>query len=364
MTFYLLSLIGATATLFVYAWLGQHLRSGSMEGRRLDLAAFLSSVICMAFIGLGVWGGLDASLLDAGRHQSASIDSAFDSKPPIAPRIRRIRAQDLGLEHATSESVEELGTDPDALGRLENSGNPATDDDSNADSFKSAELGKHEVGAAIDDDFNADAKDLHIAGTSKTEFMGDPIPQPQATTSSGFEEAPGEFVIATSVHLLPTATRIPSIVLPPTPVPVPTSTPQSIGLEPIQPLVPTPECGDAKRMKVSLDLEKSRAERDGEVQRIHYRGRIENRSSFPVHVTGIVVTAQDAKSGSDQFGSARPADLRIAAGDSLMLQGAVRLEKFPSPFGRSELCIAFVADTCGQQNEPPLTRRCRTIDGF
>ena len=31
---------------------------------------------------------------------------------------------------------------------------------------------------------------------------------------------------------------------------------------------------------------------------------------------------------------------------------------------RSELCISFVAETCGLRSDSPLTRRCFNIGGF
>lgn len=118
-------------------------------------------------------------------------------------------------------------------------------------------------------------------------------------------------------------------------------------------------------MRVSVEVTRAEAERSGQPQSVEYRARVRNESGFPVTLTGIVATAQDSRSGADQFGSDRKQDLVLDAGHGLEIEGSIKLERFPSPFGRSELCVSFVPETCGRRpDSAPVTRRCVAISGF
>jgi hypothetical protein len=162
-------------------------------------------------------------------------------------------------------------------------------------------------------------------------------------------------------------TRAPVVVTarPPTQVAIlPTATAPVPTLAPELPREPTPVCGDPHAIQVGLNILQARVDRDSDPQSVRYRVRIENDADFPVVASNIVVTAQDSRSGSDQFGSDRPSNVRMEGRHSVEIEGAVVLDKQPSPFGRSELCVSFVADSCGRQAPFPITRRCFFISGF
>lgn len=154
------------------------------------------------------------------------------------------------------------------------------------------------------------------------------------------------------------------IIVPPVVEPIsPTVQPEPTAL-PELPAVPTPACGDPRLLRVSLNIEEARAERDGDRQSVRFRARLRNDSGFPIVATGMVAVAQDGRSSADQFGVERLPDVQIEALAQLSISGAVALAKQPSPMSRSELCISFVAETCGLRSDSPLTRRCFQIGGF
>jgi hypothetical protein len=175
----------------------------------------------------------------------------------------------------------------------------------------------------------------------------------------------GEIVtLPTAVVYRPPPTAAPVVIVLPSALPPPTSTPRPPVVEPRAPQEPTPHCGNPNEIKVQLSVVDAYAERDADRHVVRYHAEIENQSGFPIEITNIVVTAQDAKSGSDQFGNERRSDVRIDALTDFALKGGVTLEKHPSPFGRSELCVSFVTQTCGQRSRFPNTRRCANISGY
>lgn len=154
--------------------------------------------------------------------------------------------------------------------------------------------------------------------------------------------------------------------VPPTPSPAPpTATAEPTSAPTVEP-APTAFCGQPNAMRLVLDVGGAQADRRSEPQGVSYRSTVRNDSAFPVSLTSLVITAQDSRSGADQFGSDRRAGaVEIAPGETMSIDGVVKLDKYPSPFGRSELCVSFIAETCGRRSDQrPVTRRCTSISGF
>ncbi len=165
----------------------------------------------------------------------------------------------------------------------------------------------------------------------------------------------------------PAVSRVVIVTLaPPTPTPEPPTATAEPTLAPTVEPAPTAFCGPPNAMRLVLDVDGAQADRRSEPQGVSFRSTVRNDSAFPVSLTGLVITAQDSRSGADQFGSdRRQGAVEIAPGQSVSIDGVVKLDKFPSPFGRSELCVSFVAETCGRRSDQrPVTRRCTSISGF
>jgi hypothetical protein len=135
----------------------------------------------------------------------------------------------------------------------------------------------------------------------------------------------------------------------------------------VVPAQPTPHCGDPAEIDLNVELLSAEAERDDEGELVvRYDVRLDNRSGFPLQLTSVRVTALNRTGGSEQYGvDARP-DLTLPAADALRFSGAVALRKNPGPFGRTEVCISFVPETCGQRLPPNqrIMTRCRSVSGF
>lgn len=351
MTVALVAWLAAILAALAYALLTERLDYGSVQRRQLDAWAAISALVCLTGI---LYGGIDERQAAA---QRVRVPDAVwpAAQPTIVPRLRHpdlrlppappgAAPQGVAMAMAPSEAPAPL---PPAVLQVALPESP----DSGSEGPASApvepgwlEEGGDRIAAS------AGAQVVELPGGS-----GEPLAW-----------VPGSGFVPVDPSALPTAVSagiailvIPSpspTAAPPTPVP---PTPQA------PPPAPAPQCGDPNAMRVSAEVTRAEAERSGQPQSVEYRVRLQNESGFPVTLTGIVATAQDSRSGADQFGSDRKQDLVLDAGHGLEIEGSIKLERFPSPFGRSELCVSFVPETCGRRpDSAPVTRRCVAISGF
>ena len=199
------------------------------------------------------------------------------------------------------------------------------------------------------------------------EPRSDPVPAPIAEPlGAAVQDAVESVIAAPAPSVQRVVTRAPLEPVRPAPtieLLLPSVTPAPPA-QPTEPPAPTPFCGDPDAIRMTLRIEDARVDRESDPQAVRYRARITNEAGFPVGVRNLLVTAQDSRSGADQFGIDRRPDLQIEGGHAVAIDGSVKLEKYPSPFGRSELCVSFVTDACGRQAPFPITRRCFSISGF
>lgn len=152
------------------------------------------------------------------------------------------------------------------------------------------------------------------------------------------------------VPTLQPATPRPSMPQPP-PSPTPTATATAV-------------CGSPDDIDLSVAVREARADRtDGELV-VRYRVEIGNEASFPVSLVNIHVTALNSAGGSETYGHASRPDMDVAAGAAVTIEGGLRLDRSPGPFGRTELCVTFSADSCGRRSRYEAFRRCTTVNGF
>lgn len=339
------ALLLAVATLFAYHALTERLDYSSVARRQMDAWAAISALLCL----LGIAYGGHAA------RQRAAADEASLSLVMAPTPILRSQVPDLRTPAMAQPPLGEPQWALETEGRIETLRDAAAE---SVDSGAPAGEARRESGDAR----YVSQEDL--AGEGETEAEGrlieaTPIarqsttllllpPQATPTLQRVVTRVPAALTARppTQVAILPTATALP-----------PTSAPEL-------PVDPTPVCGDPTAIRVGLNILEAKVDRDSEPQAVRYRVRIENDAAFPIVASNIVVTAQDSRSGSDQFGSDRPSNVRMDGRHSVEIEGAVLLDKQPSPFGRSELCVSFVADSCGRQAPFPITRRCYFISGF
>ncbi len=169
--------------------------------------------------------------------------------------------------------------------------------------------------------------------------------------------------------LAATATPAPVLIAPPTATAMPPLAPIIPEAPPptAPPPPPTPHCGNPSAIDLDFEIVSAEAHRDetGELV-VRYDARLDNRSSFPVQLTNLRVLALNRTGGSEQYGVDVRPDLTLPAADALRFEGAVALRKNPGPFGRTEVCLTFVPETCGERLPPNqrILTRCRTVSGF
>jgi hypothetical protein len=342
-------------TLVVYQVSVERWESTAISRRQLDAWAVLSSLLALALI---LYGGSQAE-----RERAAGASSAA---PPARPALLRGAERDGGEPQApqpdpraSAATLPEptpasLAPDPAPPEVVVAAADPA------ADPAAPVEAPEGDGQAPRDDLATEVAPPATAAAPSgRPAPIGDPAtPSPQAPPDDVIlVPAPS----ATARPAVPTAGSRPR---PPTVVPIsPTEIPTD---QPPPPPVQQPEpiCGDPREMRLSLRIQEAQAERGDDGQVVRYRAEIENGSAFPLVAGGIVAVAQDGRSSADQFGFERLPDAQIEALHTLSLQGTIVLTRHPSPMSRSELCISFVAETCGRRGDDLLTRRCFEIDGF
>lgn len=338
------ALLGAVFTLLLYLALTEQLDYASVRRRQLD--AWAAIFACVWLFGIA-YGGASA----VQERASAPPIHASDLAVPAIPRVHQ---PDLSLPAAPESEA----SGEDDLGLAPASIPPALSVSTDGDGPSAASDAESKRGASAEDRRLDDREEA--ASSEPAEVLAEDLPvlPPEAAPVSEIIALPP------SVPIEAPPTAVPVVIVLPSAPPPPTATPRPPVAEPRAPLQPTPHCGNPNDIEVQLSILDAYAQRDADRHVVRYEVAIANKSGFPVEITNVVVTAQDAKSGNDQFGNERRSDMRIDALRDFTLDGGVVLEKHPSPFGRSELCVSFVTQTCGQRSRFPNTRRCENIRGY
>lgn len=347
----------ALATLLFYQIGCDRLEGGSLRRRQLDAWAALSGILAL---GLILSGG--ASVGDAAARQDRP--AAPSDAPAATVPARSTDAGHSGsgapaaapAAHAPVAAVGDTGpaAPPEAVASSNLAGPAPSGSETGSEPVDSD--GQPEAGA----DPRAPEEPAPHSVTAPTAPAG-PAGPPAAPDPVQFIG-----VAPTRAALAPTPQPISPVIAPPVVQPIsPTSAPEpTVEAPPEAPQAPTPVCGDPRAIKVSLSFDEAQAERRGQEQVVRFRARLRNDSGFPIVAGSMVAVAQDGRSSADQFGMERLPDVQIEALRGLVLEGMVAISKQPSPMSRSELCITFVAETCGLRGDNPLTRRCFNIGGF
>lgn len=349
----------ALATLLFYQIGCDRLEGGSLRRRQLDAWAALSGILAL---GLILSGG--ASVGDASARQDRPAAPAGVPAATVPARSTDAGHSGSGAPAAAPAAHAPMA----AAGDSEPSAPPRAVASSNMEDPAAAASESDRPSAEPDGQPAADA-------AAPAPLAPDPNPGvgsvPTATVgSAGAPAAPDPVqligVAPTRAAQAPTPQPISPVIAPPVIQPIsPTSAPQpTVEAPPEAPQVPSPVCGDPRAIKVSLSFDEAQAERRGQEQVVRFRARLRNDSGFPIVASSMVAVAQDGRSSADQFGMERLPDVQIEALRVLTLEGMVAISKQPSPMSRSELCITFVAETCGLRDDNPLTRRCFNIGGF
>lgn len=351
----LFGLVVAVVTACAYVLLTEHMDYASVPRRQLDAWAAMAAMTCLVGI---LFGGVEARTEAMLRAEQARQGLPVGGTAPMAP-IPRLVEPPLGGAQAVPAAAEapdvrvELLPDPAVPAVADPVADVFDADDDAVSSDRSPDPAPI-VPSLLDEV-------LPVAPVPEAERWAVPTPIVRRTGPSGIfapatatpavAERPGKAVVITAV--------------PPLPTPVPPTATLAPTLAPTAPPAPTAFCGDPNDIRVVLDIGDADADRRSDPQGIRYRSTVRNDTAFPLNLTSIVITAQDSRSGADQFGSDRRIDVQIGPGGTAEINGIVKLDKYPSPFGRSELCVAFVAETCGRRSDQrPVTRRCTSISGF
>lgn len=347
----LLALGGTVVTALIYVWLTERTDYATVNRRQIDAWAAISAV---AFLTAIVYGGAEM-------RQAALARARQPQLLPAVPAPREIlRVRHPSLDPAAPGAP--AGVPMDATRAPESQSPPA------APGGGPLVVVLGTGGLSVDErQHEPNPSELSPLAAFPLPDQGfTPLLEPTATVVARLgaplvHHAPAT---ATSAAAPPVARPVLVTVVPsPTRVPPPTAQPPTD--EPPPPPAPTPHCGDPNRIDLRIEITEAEADRSGRPLSVRYASRVRNDTDFPLNLTDIVATAQDSRSGSDQFGSDRRGDVTIEPGHSVDIEGTITLEKFPSPFGRSELCISFVAETCGQRSsQRPVARRCSNIGGL
>lgn len=351
-----LASLWALATLIGYQVACDRLDADSLRRRQVDAWAALSALMAL---GLILHGGSQVGRAALERPASPPVHQ--DAPERVASSVPAPQGAWPSAPDAASGIVADLGRD---------AGPAVEPGDAQPAASPEAMVGAAEpVVDGADPDPDAPA----AAAAGSDQASTGPLPVPEVARPQPI--APGVPAPEDPVRLVPlTPTaraaqlpppRLDPIVVPPVVEPIsPTAQPEPTQAAPQPPVVPTPACGDPRELRVGLHIAEARAEREGDRAVVRFRARIRNESGFPIVATGVVAVAQDGRSSADQFGIERLPDVQIEALAGLDLSGAIALAKQPSPMSRSEICISFVAETCGLRGDQPLTRRCFQIGGF
>ncbi|MCC7019200.1 MAG: hypothetical protein IT332_05570 [Ardenticatenales bacterium] len=337
-----MALAAAVMTALAYTVLTERASYASVRRRQLDAWAAVVAFLCLIFLASG---GHDVRQAYERRLALAQSVTA-----PVIPIGRRAP---VSLRTPSPESVAR----PDgAVRRAESAAASGA-----AEALPVAPDAPSEAPRPAASDPERQPVDGLRAGDALVSAVGD---EPVLVVIG--TEAPPE---ATAVLAVPTAVRRYAVDPPPLIVPTlraPTAPPSMP--QPLPPATPTatatPECGSPDDIELALSIRDARADRsDGDLV-VRYRVEVGNGAGFPVTLANINVTALNSAGGSETYGHATRPDTTVGAGASVVLEGGLRLDRSPGPFGRTELCISLTGDTCGRRSRYEAFRRCSTVNGF
>lgn len=334
----LIGLAGAMATLVVYSILTERLPVISLRRRQLDSWACL---LALGWLGGIAYGGAvvqsrpleDDGSNDAVRHR--------EMRPPPVLRLTPPALQRPG------DPVRLVVNRPDPTPHL--AAQPPVPAPSSGAGFES------------DEDPNAsDTETTVLEAMPGLALVPAPteVPRLGVATLNALRAAPTADrspVIATRAPAaLPTIVLLPTH--PPTPSPFPTPRPPAPA--------PTAVCGDPKAIRLEVRFDDAAADNDGRGLAVRYHLRVLNDSAFPVHLAEAVLAALSRGPGAEQFGSQRLDEVILAANSVYDLDGTLTLDRRPSPMTRTDLCMSFVPESCGQREPYRVFRRCTAVHGF
>jgi hypothetical protein len=347
MTAALLALSVAVVTVIAYAVLADRIDHASVRRRQLDVWATLTACLCFSGI---VYGGVETRLRPA-------LPAA-----PTQPAPATMTAPADGRAAAFGEEPTAVAMAPVALlvaprpALLDApvvDGQPAFDPNGDA--------GREE-------DTEDDAQAAGTGNVSPPSFVGvSPLPSP-TFGSSGIDATatarPTTILRAptpTQTAVVAQVTRAIAPRVPATQTPKPAMPTATLAPEPLP--SSTPNCGNASAADMRPDNLTASADRDGSDLVVHFDAQVRNDVGFPLTLSDISAVALNQTAGSEQYGQMRLSDIAVEPGAVIRLEGAVQLTKLPPPFGRTELCLSFVLDSCGQRADRTI-RQCTTVRGF
>jgi len=334
--------LGTTVALaLAYRLVTERMDYGSLSRRQLDAWVFVAGLGCLSLM---VYGGADV------HRAELEVGAALPGIPEGATVIER---------RATVALVSAGGP---AQGPLQ----PAP------------------VGAWTEPDENTEPEPppvgVDAAGAASTAYVFlRRVPTPTAPAQSVAAQAvAGEELVsargaytpsmaARSPELLPPVAG-PIVVVPPTEravvVPTDEPPPPTATAPPSPWATPTPFCGQPGDIVLDLDVLDASMERVAGQLAVRYRAQVYNRSTFPVRLVDLTVTLEGRDSGSERFGRSRLGDVQIEPSVVHAIEGTMVLDKSPSPFGSTQLCVSLVAETCGRSLPYHSTKRCVAARGF
>jgi hypothetical protein len=336
------ALAAVIALALAYAVVSERLDDGSLARRQLDVWVFVGGLACLVAMLCG-GGNVHQSQLElAARRPLAQ---------PVPTVVVRQLAVSLGGVPTVQPSVVAAALVTDAEGHpidrsAESAGAPGWSGQAAKPPFVSLLGERPAASAASGDQVPVQTEGQAVAADSVyTSSLAMSPPQPSAPALS-----PVVVVPPTSAPP-PSPTELPPVPRQPTAVPSPWAT-------------PTPFCGDPHDIVLDLDVLDASIERDGSQISVRYRAQVHNKSTFPVRIRDLVVTLEGRDSGSERFGYQRLADMQVEPTVVQAIEGSLTLDKSPSPFGSTQLCVSLTTETCGQSLPYHPTKRCVVSRGF
>jgi hypothetical protein len=197
--------------------------------------------------------------------------------------------------------------------------------------------------------------------TSAPSVLVEELPEPRGVYTPSLAIDPLASPTPTAGQIVIVATELPEATREPT-APPPTHMPPT-DVPPL-PATPTPHCGDPEDIDIELKVVEARLDRGLDPLGVRYSAQAHNRSAFPVKLVDILVTIESQDVGAEQFGHEAWQDVAVESGVLYSLEGNVELKKSPSPFGTTQLCVAFVTETCGRSVPYQVTKHCIAVEGF
>jgi hypothetical protein len=336
----------AVFTVVAYATLSERLDYASVRRRQLDLWAVATAFGCFGAI---VYGGVattsqsvrpapQATAVPGQRPELPAGGPEHDAAPAPAPGVMAAAPVQLLAPPPAPVPADPL------LGPA-----PASDAAPAAPVADEPELGDAAAGATATAFGPAAYSTVQVTLVSPTVPVVALLPGPTRTPAPE----------PTAAAALPTRNVPPRIA--PTRTPAPAQPTPTEGWEPLP--SSTPSCGEPALGQLDMDDFSASADRDGADLVVHFHARVRNGASFPLTLSDISAAALNQTAGSEQYGHARLSDIAVEPGAVIDLEGAVELSKLPPPFGRTELCVSFALDSCGQRADRTV-RQCATVHGF